>query len=113
MSDQTRKKILERRASFVAAAIASVTVTAACERSPLVCLKVARVDSGAVEDSSADAAVPETGTLDAPDAGSPDTGSPDATLPIPPSVCLKIPPPKDAGLPTPKPVVCLRVPDDQ
>lgn len=90
MSDEARKKILERRATFVAAAIASIA--ASCEHKPPIsaepCLSVQPYEAGPPEDT-----------------GTEPTAPPDAE-PIP---CLSPAlPPEDAG-PPPKPMPCLKV----
>ena len=113
MSDEARKKILERRTKFVAAALASVAVTASCDRKPGIspepCLSVPiSVDSGAT-DAGAEAAAlepiepPPQPCLSALPLPQEDAGAPTA----PPMPCLKVaPPPKDAG-PAPTPQPCL------
>lgn len=104
MSDDVRKKILERRTKFVAAALASVAATASCEHKPPIsaepCLSAPPME--------VDASPP------GPDAAGPDAAGPDATAHEPaPAVCLSpMPPPKppldDAGVgPKPAPVPCL------
>ncbi|MBK7395903.1 MAG: hypothetical protein IPJ34_06240 [Myxococcales bacterium] len=114
--DDARRKILERRSRFVAAAISTIAI--GCEPpAPQPCLKTAPPDAmsapdeGVAEDASApeeDATtVPQPclspqvclSPVPPPDTGPPDTGTPD----VKPHPCLKIAPPKkDAG-----PKVCL------
>ncbi len=81
-----RDKILERRAVFIAAALAATA--SGCEDKPLVCLS-------AVADEYRDA------TTTAPDAG----GTPPDAAAEPPMPCLSIAMPTDAGHPRP----CLKV----
>lgn len=109
MSEESRRKILERRAAFVAAALATVGA-ASCERNPLVCLSPVPNedlrDSGAT--TSPDTAPPEVDArpdvapMGVPclsvamprDAGVPDTKPPPKPpKPPPPQPCLKMPPP--------------------
>src|SRR5438132_536450 len=106
MSDDARKLILQRRAKFVAAAVASVGIGAAsCEKEgppPNVCLSQAptQVDSGATG-SESDTGASTTAT---------DTGQP-------PMPCLSVaypdPPPDDPANPSdagPPPQPCLAPP---
>lgn len=87
MSD-SRRRILERRARFVAAAIASVAVAqVACEKQPQACLSVmprpAPEDDAAVEE--------ETAPLPCLEMGEPaEAGPPDVV--VPPQPCLKVAP---------------------
>lgn len=67
MSDDARKLILQRRARFVAAAVASVGMGAGCEKEsapPLMCLSQIQppADSGATENSGADTGAQVTDT---------------------------------------------------
>lgn len=127
MSDEPRRRILERRARFVTAAIASAGL-AACRP----CLSMvppdgdAQADAGGADATAqAEATSPDTGTPPppmpclspmVPDTGTADTGTstadggsqahkPDAQGPAP-MPCLKVAPPK----PQPPPTVCLDVP---
>lgn len=100
MSDELRRKILERRARFVTAAVASAGL-AACRP----CLEVVPPDDGV----SSDAAVG--------DAGPGHVGGADASVDAVPIPCLSVPPEDtgiaDAGPDTkeagPKPRPCLKV----
>lgn len=91
MSDEARKKILERRATFVAAAIASLA--ASCEHKPPIsaepCLSAPPYEAGTPEDTS----------------------EPTATQDAEPLPCLSpMPPKEDAGPPPPPiPAPCLKV----
>jgi hypothetical protein len=108
MSDETRRRILERRARFVAAALGA-SVSASCDRvNPMVCLEpppISADDAGTKTPASA------TGTTSAsaPSAPPPE---PDAM----PLECLKIAPPPSwhppdggsgGGASSTKPKVCL------
>ena len=116
MSDDARKLILQRRARFVAAAVASVGIGAvSCEKEappPVVCLSQIQppVDSGAIENSEADTGTTATDTGPRPmpclsvstaqppandpalppDDNSVDSGTPPAPCLAPPMPCLKI-----------------------
>ena len=97
MSDDARKKILERRAAFVAAAIASIAATSSCEPKPAIspepCLSVMPDETGPREAEDAAVEVVEVGPTPEPH----------------PAVCLSpMPPPADAG-PKPIPQPCLSV----
>ena len=118
MSDRTRRTILERRAAFLAAAVASIGAASACDE-----LSKARACLSATADPSARPLAPPA---DAAPAAPPDDGPPDEGPPMP---CLSIAVPADAapiaclgpmplhdagsGPPKPKPKACLSVlPDD-
>jgi len=107
VDDAARKKILGRRARFVAAAMVGIGV-ASCEKQsePQVCLKVAPTNTAPPEPclsqpqqfpdaaDQADASAPEdTGAADTskPDTSKPDTAKPDTSKPTP-HPCLKIAP---------------------
>ncbi|MBI2392137.1 MAG: hypothetical protein HYV09_21275 [Deltaproteobacteria bacterium] len=131
--DDTRRKILERRAAFVAAALSSVCATG-CQEKPLACLTP-------VANEYHDARMTPAVDARAPDA-SPGMVPPEVCLSVAlppdagPGPCLKmLPPPRDAGAtpclevmpspdaaattakppaPKPDPMVCLYLvaPDD-
>lgn len=93
-----RRKILERRAAFVAAAIGAIAAGADCTK-PQPCLSAVpeekyKPDAGATPDASAasgddaELAQPTPCLSEAP------APPPDAPKPMP---CLKIAPPKDSG----------------
>ncbi len=93
---ESRRRILERRAAFVAAAVAAVA-TASCERNPLVCLSAVPLDEGPKPTPPPDAAAPPV--VDA----APEIGA--TAVP-----CLSIAmPPRDAGPPDAKPHPCLKM----
>lgn len=112
--DDARSLILARRARFVAAAMASISIACGKEsKNPEPCLSVIEVDSGSTEPASVDASTANdaggesNGTVDAstPDAASPaaDSGappkpdagpSPQPCLRAPPRPCLKVAPPR-------------------
>ena len=113
MNDEARRKILARRARFVAAAVVSMGV-AACEKkpepvttSPQPCLSVMAVPSDAGPVPEATDSSTATDASDAPDAtdadasessadAKPDTPKPMPCLKIaPPHPCLKIAPPEN------------------
>ena len=92
-----RTLILARRARFVAAAMASISIACGKEsKNPEPCLSVVEIDSGSTEPSSVDASVPTDAGADGGDPSTPDAASPDAGAP----------PKTDAG---PAPQACLRV----
>lgn len=85
--DDSRRKILERRAAFVAAALSSVCATG-CQEKPLVCL-------APVANEYRDAGAPPA--VDAPTA--------DGSLgTLPPEICLSVSAPADA-----EPEPCLKM----
>ena len=88
MSDDSRRRILERRATFVAAAIGATLASAGCDR-PQTCL-AAVADEKVPKPTPGDASVP----------GPTDVGGTEPPLP-----CLEIAEPPDA----PKSVACLSV----
>lgn len=93
--DDARSLILARRARFVAAAMASISIACGKEsKNPEPCLSVIEIDSGSAEPTSVDASI-------ASDAGGEDASTPDAA-PAPDSGA----PPKADGGPAPQP--CLR-----
>lgn len=99
--DEARKKILARRAAFVAAALATVAGADAC--SPQPCLEPPRAPPG---DGGADTEQP---LVESPDAQPP-------FQPPPPMPCLSpMPPPRpdeDGGLrPPPRPCLSIKAPD--
>ncbi|MBL8718901.1 MAG: hypothetical protein JNL79_23160 [Myxococcales bacterium] len=85
MSDEPRRRILERRARFVTAAIASAGL-AACRP----CLSIEPLDGDARFDAGGADATTQPDAAAQVDAGSPETGSP------PPVPCLS-PVPADTG----------------
>ena len=103
MSDEARKRILARRARFVAAAIASLGV-ASCDK-PQPCLSVTAIPPPststkeapeAVDASAPDTTAPDTATEDTLDAN--EAGASDAIIDVRPETtkatpCLKIAPP--------------------
>jgi hypothetical protein len=110
MADDARRRILERRAAFIAAAIASLATTSCEETQPKVCLsalpdeKAKSVPTGTVDASSADpdaelGPAPCLSEVPYPKATA-DAGARDAR----PRPCLKMALPRDAG-----PMVCLEI----
>jgi hypothetical protein len=106
MGDDARRRILERRAKFVAAALGAAAVASNCKAEP--CLSAVPTESAKPKPAPEDASVApaDTGPLEQPmpclsEAPMP---PPDAPKPMP---CLKIAPPRDAGPKAPKPEVCL------
>ncbi|MGZ3423258.1 MAG: hypothetical protein ACXWUG_10730 [Polyangiales bacterium] len=104
MSDETRRRILERRARFVAAALASTS--AACDRvNPMVCLEPPPITAD-------DATAKPSSTASASATTSASTPSSADAMPL---ECLKIappptthpPPPPSGGAGGAKPKVCL------
>jgi len=82
VNDDAKKKILARRAKFIAAAVAGISISCGKDR-PEPCLSVTHI----------------------PDAASDDGGTPQPCLSPPPQPCLSVyNPPPDAG-PPPRP--CL------
>jgi len=75
MSDETRRRILERRARFVAAALASAALGASCGRGSAPAIqKLPEEADGAIARPDADDAAPEGGPVEA-DVGPYDVGS--------------------------------------
>src|SRR5688572_14584973 len=114
--DASRKAILPRRAKFVAAALAGITIAACKDGGPFACLKVAAPRDAESEEApmpclsppmpDPDASRPTTSTTDdagappsdaKPDASTPkDAGAKHVVKPHPtPKVCLKMMPPRD------------------
>jgi hypothetical protein len=91
MSDRARRTILERRAAFIAAAVASMGAAASCDPRANACLS-ATPDESAKHVTPADVGVPDT--------------SPRVCLTESPEPCLSPPMPRDAG---PMPVPCLSI----
>lgn len=109
---ESRRKILERRAAFVAAAIGAIAAGADCSRAQA-CLSAVPEEK---TKPGPDAATPiEAGTNPHPDPhpepclSEVPTPPPDAPTPMP---CLKIAMPRDAGPPAKKdaaPIPCLEI----
>lgn len=88
-----RRVILERRAAFIAAAVASIGAASGCDDRPRVCLSAAPEDAAKL--------VPGT-ALPPP----PADAAPRPCLTESPEPCLSIALPHDAG---PRPIACLSV----
>lgn len=97
--DDARSLILARRARFVAAAMASISIACGKEsKNPEPCLSVVEIDSGSTEPTSVDASITNDAGVEGTDASTPDAASPQDS---------GAPPKPDAG-PAPQP--CLRAP---
>lgn len=97
-----RTLILARRARFVAAAMASISIACGKEsKNPEPCLSVIEIDSGSSEPSSLDASITGDAGADGVDASTTDAASaPDASAPpkadagTAPQACLRVAPPR-------------------
>lgn len=105
MSDEARRRILERRAKFVAAALGAVAAAANCAK-PEPCLSAVANEKTPPKPAPEDASVPDVKDNVHPAACLSEAPHPAPDAP-PPMPCLKIAMPRDAGIA--KPVPCLEI----